>query len=39
MQHPAKGRFKIVKKCNLPLTSRAIDLVVTDMAVRVAARP
>ncbi len=34
MQHAAKGKSKIVKKCNLPLTSvRAIDLVVTDMAV------
>jgi acetate CoA/acetoacetate CoA-transferase beta subunit len=34
MQHAAKGRSKIVKKCNLPLTSvRAVDLVVTDMAV------
>jgi acetate CoA/acetoacetate CoA-transferase beta subunit len=28
MQHAAKGKSKIVKKCNLPLTSvRAIDLV------------
>ena len=34
MQHAARGKSKIVKKCNLPLTSvRAIDLVVTDMAV------
>ena len=34
MQHAAKGKSKIVKKCNLPLTSlRAVDLVVTDMAV------
>ena len=34
MQHAAKGKSKIVKRCNLPLTSvRAIDLVVTDMAV------
>src|SRR6201988_3220739 len=34
MQHAAKGKSKIVKKCNLPLTSaRPIDLVVTDMAV------
>lgn len=34
MQHTAKGKSKIVKKCNLPLTSaRVIDLVVTDMAV------
>jgi acetate CoA/acetoacetate CoA-transferase beta subunit len=34
MQHTAKGKSKIVAKCNLPLTSsRPIDLVVTDMAV------
>jgi len=34
MQHAAKGKSKIVKKCDLPLTSsRRIDLVVTDMAV------
>ena len=34
MQHAAKGKSKIVNKCDLPLTSaRAIDLVVTDMAV------
>src|ERR1044071_103595 len=34
MQHAAKGKSKIVAKCNLPLTSaRPIDLVVTDMAV------
>ena len=34
MQHTAKGKSKIVSKCNLPLTSsRPIDLVVTDMAV------
>jgi acetate CoA/acetoacetate CoA-transferase beta subunit len=34
MQHAAKGKSKIVKTCNLPLTSaRIIDLVVTDMAV------
>jgi acetate CoA/acetoacetate CoA-transferase beta subunit len=34
MQHAAKGKSKIVKKCNLPLTSiRHVDLVVTDMAV------
>ena len=34
MQHAAKGKSKIVKKCNLPLTSaRVVDLVVTDMAV------
>ncbi len=34
MQHAAKGKSKIVSKCNLPLTSlRPIDLLVTDMAV------
>jgi acetate CoA/acetoacetate CoA-transferase beta subunit len=34
MQHAAKGKSKIVRKCTLPLTSsRTIDLVVTDMAV------
>src|SRR5258707_10555671 len=34
MQHAAKGKSKIVSKCNLPLTSsRSVDLVVTDMAV------
>ena len=34
MQHAAKGKSKIVQKCNLPLTSsRAVDLVVTDLAV------
>jgi acetate CoA/acetoacetate CoA-transferase beta subunit len=34
MQHAAKGKSKIVKKCNLPLTSiRTIDMAVTDMAV------
>jgi acetate CoA/acetoacetate CoA-transferase beta subunit len=34
MQHAAKGKSKIVQKCSLPLTSaRAVDLVVTDMAV------
>jgi acetate CoA/acetoacetate CoA-transferase beta subunit len=34
MQHAAKGKSKIVTKCNLPLTSsRPVDLVVTDMAV------
>jgi acetate CoA/acetoacetate CoA-transferase beta subunit len=33
MQHSAKGKSKIVKECNLPLTSaRAVDLVVTEMA-------
>ena len=34
MQHAAKGKSKIVRKCSLPLTSaRPVDLVVTDMAV------
>src|ERR1700754_4708366 len=33
MQHAAKGKSKIVRKCGLPLTSaRPVDLVVTDMA-------
>ena len=33
MQHAAKGKSKIVKRCSLPLTSsRAIDLVVTELA-------
>ena len=34
MQHTAKGRPKIVKKCSLPVTAmRTVDLVVTEMAV------
>jgi acetate CoA/acetoacetate CoA-transferase beta subunit len=34
MQHAAKGKSKLVRKCGLPLTSeRPVDLVVTDMAV------
>jgi acetate CoA/acetoacetate CoA-transferase beta subunit len=34
MQHTAKGKAKIVEKCDLPLTSiRPVDLVVSEMAV------
>ena len=34
MQHAAKGKSKIVAKCNLPLTStQPVDLVVTEMGV------
>jgi acetate CoA/acetoacetate CoA-transferase beta subunit len=34
MQHSAKGKSKVVKKCDLPLTSaRPVDLVVTELAV------
>jgi acetate CoA/acetoacetate CoA-transferase beta subunit len=34
MQHSAKGKSKIVRECNLPLTSiRPVDLVVTELAV------
>jgi acetate CoA/acetoacetate CoA-transferase beta subunit len=34
MQHSARGKSKIVRECNLPLTSiRPVDLVVTELAV------
>ncbi len=34
MQHAARGKSKIAKQCNLPLTSaRPVSLVVTDLAV------
>src|SRR5262245_47804293 len=33
MQHAAKGRPKIMKRCSLPVTSlRPVDLIVTEMA-------
>src|SRR4029077_7676112 len=34
MQHTAKGKHKVVKKCGLPLTSiRPVDLVVSELGV------
>jgi len=34
MQHSAKGKSKVVRKCTLPLTStRTVDLLVTELAV------
>jgi len=34
MQHAAKGKSKVVKQCNLPLTAvRPVDLLVTELAV------
>jgi acetate CoA/acetoacetate CoA-transferase beta subunit len=34
MQHSAKGKSKVVKQCNLPLTAvRPVDLLVTELAV------
>jgi acetate CoA/acetoacetate CoA-transferase beta subunit len=34
MQHSAKGKSKVVKRCTLPFTSaRAVDMVVTELAV------
>jgi acetate CoA/acetoacetate CoA-transferase beta subunit len=34
MQHTARGQAKLVRQCNLPLTSvRAVDMLVTELAV------
>jgi acetate CoA/acetoacetate CoA-transferase beta subunit len=34
MQHAAKGKSKVVKRCTLPITStRQVDMLVTDLAV------
>jgi 3-oxoacid CoA-transferase subunit B len=34
MEHEARGEFKVLKRCSLPLTgSRVVDLLITDLAV------